>query len=86
MTHSCLLFTEFSSACNWKQASQSPVLPRSTEHIFCDPSYSFFVVVVVVVVVVVIFTEVEKEERLVPVFEAMNLRNLHYHTALQAVH
>ena len=26
LTHSCLLFTEFSSACNWKQASQSPVL------------------------------------------------------------
>ena len=42
LTHSCLLFTEFSSACNWKQASQSPVLPRSAEHIFCDPSYSFF--------------------------------------------
>ena len=42
LTHSCLLFTEFSSACNWKQASQSLVLPRSAEHIFCDPSYSFF--------------------------------------------
>ena len=41
LTHSCLLFTEFSSACNWKQAFQSPVLPRSAEHIFCDPSYSF---------------------------------------------
>ena len=40
--HFCLLFTEFSSACNWKQASQSPVLPRSAEHIFCDPIYSFF--------------------------------------------
>ena len=26
LTHSCLLFTEFSSACNWIQASQSPVL------------------------------------------------------------
>ena len=30
-----------------------------------------------------IFTEGEKEEKLLPVFEAMNL---HYHTALQAVH
>ena len=34
----------------------------------------------------VIFTEGEKEERLLPVFEAMDHRNLHYHTALQAVH
>ena len=44
LTHSCLMFTEFSSACNWKQASQSLVLPRSAEHIWstCDPSYSFF--------------------------------------------
>ena len=33
-THSCLLFTEFYCACNWKQASQSLVLPRSAEHIF----------------------------------------------------
>ena len=41
LTHSCLMFTEFSSACNWKQASQYPVLPRSAEHIFCDPSFSF---------------------------------------------
>ena len=32
------------------------------------------------------FTEGEKEERLLPVFEAMNHRNLHYHTVLQAVH
>ena len=82
LTYSCLLFTEFSSACNWKQASQSPVLPRSAEHIFCDPSYSFFFFFWVVV----IFTEGEKEERLLPVFEAMNHRNLHYHTALQAVY
>ena len=85
LTHSCLLSTEFSSACNWKQASKSPVLPRSAEHIFCDPSYSFFFFFVVVVVVA-IFTEGEKEERLLPVFEAMNHRNLHYHTALQAMH
>ena len=35
---------------------------------------------------VVIFTEGEKEERLLPVFEAMNHRNLHYYTALQAMH
>ena len=80
LTHSCLLFTEFSSACNWKEASQYPVLPRSAKHIFCDPSYSFFFCFFV------IFTEVEKEERLLPVFEAMDHRNLHYHTALQAVH
>ena len=32
-----------------------------------------------------IFTEGEKKERLQPVFEAMDYRNLHYHTALQAV-
>ena len=38
LTHSCSMFTEFFSACNW---SQSPVLPRSAEHIFCDPSFSF---------------------------------------------
>ena len=85
LTHSCLLFTEFSSACNWKQASQSPVLPRSAEHIFCDPSYSF-IYLFIYFFVVFIFTEGEKEERLLPVFEAMNHRNLHYHTALQAVH
>ena len=42
LTHSCLWFTDFSSACNWKKASQSLVLPRSAEHFFCDPSYSFF--------------------------------------------
>ena len=84
LTHSCLLFTEFSSACNWKQASQSLVLPRSAEHIFCDPSYSFSFFLFCFFVV--IFKEGEKEERLLPVFEAMDHRNLHYHTALQAVH
>ena len=41
LTYNCLMFTEFSSACNLKQASQSPVLPRGAEHIFCDPSFSF---------------------------------------------
>ena len=86
LTHSCLLFTEFSSACNWKQASQSPVLPRSAEHIFCDPSYSFIYLFIYFFFVVFIFTEGEKEERLLPVFEAMNHRNLHYYTALQAMH
>ena len=81
LTHSCSMFTEFSSACNWKQASQSPALPRSAEHTFCDPSYYFFYFFYFF-----IFTEGEKKERLQPVFEAMDYRNLHYHTALQAVH
>ena len=39
-----------------------------------------------VILFFVIFTEGEKEDRLLPVFEAMDHRNLHYHTALQAVH
>ena len=45
------------------------LLPPTKHHISC----CFFF----------IFTEGEKEEKLLPVFEAMNL---HYHTALQAVH
>ena len=39
LTHSCLMFTEFSSACNWKQISQSPASKRRTY--FCDPRFSF---------------------------------------------
>ena len=46
-------------------------------------SFCFFVFVFVFFV---IFTEGEKEERLLPIFEARDHRNLHYHTALQAVH
>ena len=60
LTYSCLIFTEFSSACNLKQASQSPVLPRGAEHIFCDSSFSFLFFFV--------FTEGEKEERFLPVY------------------
>ena len=63
------------------QASQSPVQPRSAEHIFCDPSYSFFFFFFFF-----FFSLGVKEGRLLPVFEAMDHRNLHYHTALQAVH
>ena len=36
------LFTEFSSACNWKQTSQSPALECWSECIFCCPKFSFF--------------------------------------------
>ena len=50
--------------------SQSPVLPRSAEHIFCDPSFPFFF----------FFHRGRKRERLLPVFEAMDNRNLHIHT------
>ena len=52
---------------------------------------TFFVIQVILFfffgfVFFVIFTEGGKEERLLPVFEAMDHRNLHYHTALQVVH
>ena len=42
LTHSCLLFTEFSSACNWKQASQSPVL-FLWSHFLWSKLFSFFI-------------------------------------------
>ena len=82
LTHSCLLFTEFSSACNWKQASQSPVLFLWSHFLWSKLFFFFFFYFFNFF----IFTEGEKKERLQPVFEAMDYRNLHYHTALQAVH
>ena len=40
LTHSCLMFTEFSPTSNWKKTSQSPASKRWT--LFCDPSFYFF--------------------------------------------
>ena len=42
LTHSCLLFTEFSSACNWKQASQSPVLFLWSHFLWSKLFFFFF--------------------------------------------
>ena len=42
LTHSCLMFTEFSSACNWKQISQSPASKRRTYFLWSKVFFFFF--------------------------------------------
>ena len=42
LTHSCLMFTEFSSACIAIANKSLSLLPRNAEHTFCDPRFSFF--------------------------------------------
>ena len=42
LTHSCLMFTEFSSASNWKQTSQCPASKRRTH--FLWSKFFFFLV------------------------------------------
>ena len=58
-------------------------------YIYIEAQNTFFVIQVILFFFFfffVTFTEGEKEERLLPVFEAMDHRNLHYHTALKTVH